>query len=189
MASKGSGVADVARIFAKGSDDEKVMIKEMDQFVQEHGLDPLDQWQAPARSKNSFLHELAELKCFDALQHAVKKHHLDGKIHRKSDGKSLLKILQEKNAPPEIVAYIEKFYEEKDPASNDENGDDKDDNPDDDNEPDAGPKTKMNIVWMDLEMTSIEKPEIMECAVIITDRNLKELARGMSTNTVLVNID
>ena len=38
----------------------------------------------------------------------------------------------------------------------------------------------MNIVWIDLEMTSIENPEILECAVIITDKDLRELERGKS---------
>jgi hypothetical protein len=36
----------------------------------------------------------------------------------------------------------------------------------------------MNIVWLDLEMTSLENPEILECAVIITDKNLKKLAKS-----------
>ncbi len=35
-----------------------------------------------------------------------------------------------------------------------------------------------NIVWLDLEMTSLEDPEILECAVIITDKNLNELVRS-----------
>jgi oligoribonuclease (3'-5' exoribonuclease) len=39
----------------------------------------------------------------------------------------------------------------------------------------------LNIVWMDLEMTSIENPEILECAVIITDKNLVELEKSKSS--------
>jgi hypothetical protein len=39
-------------------------------------------------------------------------------------------------------------------------------------------KKTMNIVWMDLEMTSLEDPDIMECAVIITDKDLHELDKG-----------
>lgn len=44
-----------------------------------------------------------------------------------------------------------------------------------------------NIAWVDLELTDLpevlfddenEKPEVLECAVIITDRNLVELGRG-----------
>ena len=51
----------------------------------------------------------------------------------------------------------------------------------------------LNIVWLDtgktdpylvgilsifLELTSLHDPHILECAVIITDRNLNELERG-----------
>lgn len=35
-----------------------------------------------------------------------------------------------------------------------------------------------NIVWLDLEMTSLEDPEILECAVIITDKDLNELVQS-----------
>jgi hypothetical protein len=46
--------------------------------------------------------------------------------------------------------------------------------------PDEDRERAMNIVWVDLEMTSIENPQILECAVIITDKDLKELERGKS---------
>jgi len=32
-----------------------------------------------------------------------------------------------------------------------------------------------NLVWMDLELTSLEDPHILECAVIITDKELNEI--------------
>ncbi len=35
-----------------------------------------------------------------------------------------------------------------------------------------------NIVWLDLEMTSLKDPEILECAIIITDKDLNELVRS-----------
>lgn len=35
-----------------------------------------------------------------------------------------------------------------------------------------------NLVWMDLELTSLENPEILECAVIITDKDLREIPKS-----------
>jgi len=42
----------------------------------------------------------------------------------------------------------------------------------------ADKEKSTNIVWLDLEMTSLEDPEILECAVIITDKDLNELVRS-----------
>jgi len=35
-----------------------------------------------------------------------------------------------------------------------------------------------NLIWLDLELTDLENPEILECAVIITDKELNEIARA-----------
>jgi len=46
---------------------------------------------------------------------------------------------------------------------------------------DQGQQHPMNIVWLDLEMTSLEHPQIIECGVIITDKDLRELERRRSS--------
>jgi hypothetical protein len=42
----------------------------------------------------------------------------------------------------------------------------------------------LNIVWIDLEFTSFENPQILECAVIITDKDLHEIQRSKIYKTL-----
>jgi ankyrin repeat protein len=34
-----------------------------------------------------------------------------------------------------------------------------------------------NMIWLDLELTDLEDPEVLECTVIITDKDLNEVRR------------
>lgn len=35
-----------------------------------------------------------------------------------------------------------------------------------------------NMIWLDLELTSLDDPEILECTVIITDKSLTEVKKA-----------
>jgi len=39
-------------------------------------------------------------------------------------------------------------------------------------------KKSHHLVWLDTELTSLEDPEILECAIIITDKDLKEIDKA-----------
>lgn len=32
-----------------------------------------------------------------------------------------------------------------------------------------------NMIWLDLELTELEDPEVLECTVIVTDKDLVEV--------------
>lgn len=179
------GPPDVASILEKGKADQQGMITDLDNFLQKNDPELLEKWQAPTKKKNPLLHQLVEMGCYDVLKHAVERYNINPKIYRTTDGLSLLKFMKKKKAPPELIDYFEKIIAAKRAESKDDDDDedsDGDDKATDPEESDTGDdKThKMNIVWMDLEMTSIDEPKVMECAVIITDRRLEELARGRS---------
>ncbi|CAF5218051.1 unnamed protein product, partial [Rotaria magnacalcarata] len=130
------------------------------------GIKKIEAWRNSVKTRNTLLHELVEKKCPNVIQYLLVEYNLDRTVHREADGKTPIELAQAKGYD-DIVDALGEFDENKSIAET----------PDDD-ESEPSKKNRMNIVWIDLEMTSIEHPKIMECAVIITDKNMNEIERG-----------
>ncbi|CAF3456712.1 unnamed protein product [Rotaria sp. Silwood1] len=147
-------------------DDQSLMINRFDKLIKKVGVDPIAEWRNPVNQKgNTLLHELVEKNCPDVIQHLARSHKLDIDVPRESDDKTPLDLAQFKDNE-DMVNLLDELNDEKITQQS----------PDGDVS-EVDKRKRLNIVWLDLEMTSIEDPKIMECAVIITDKYLRELER------------
>lgn len=154
-------------------EDQSALINQLDKLVQHFDIEAIQNWRnVRNNTKNTLIHELVERNCVDAVRHIVNKYHLDMYTHRESDGKNPIQVAQ-LEASEEMSDLLEELESSSVGTRTTEEVDEEDD---DDIDPEK--RKKLNMVWVDLEMTSLEDPKIMECAVIITDKNLNELARG-----------
>lgn len=161
---------EIEKLLSQHEDDESLMINKLEKLVGKVGTEKLSEWRnATNKSKNTLIHELVEKNCPNVIQFLVQKCKLDPNIHREIDGKTPLELAEAKENE-EIVRILEELRQNK--AAQQIL---------DDDEPDPETRSRTNIVWVDLEMTSIENPKIMECAVIITDKYLNELDRSKYT--------
>ena len=153
--------------------DQKNIIKQLTEVFREHGTRGIEAWHNPTDGKkNRLLHELVERDLPDVIHFVMKEYKLDINIRRDSDGHTpfqvasdkknfkMCNLLRELGAETVEVVDCSKLQavekEEK--------------------------ERSMNMVWIDLEFTSVEDPKILECAVIITDKNLNELAQSKSSS-------
>lgn len=178
MASSGFD-ADLGNFFNLKGQDQRKIIKELDRLIDQHDVEAVNRWRS-TKSKSTFLHRLVELDLFEVFEHAVMQYRMDPKIYRESDGLTALQILEKRGAAADLIARIEGAAGGGEAAYNVNNGEnDQDDEVESEDSNDGNEnKSKHNIVWVDLEMTSIEDPKVMECAVIITNKRLTELARS-----------
>ena len=146
---------------------ENTIIKELDDIIEEFGIDKVNSWRNLSnRTKNTLLHELVDKNYINVVRHVIIKYNLRTFFKRESDG-----------ATPIEVARLNQHWKMWDLLF--EFGDDKTLN--ETYEQFASKKQRdkmMNIVWMDLEFTSFDNPQILECAVIITDKDLNEIQRS-----------
>jgi len=159
---------ELLKILSISKANQQSIIKRLDDLVLEFGTINIKKWRNMSNKKNSFLHELVEKDMPEVIRHVIQKYKFDINVRRDSDGitpfhlastnedSDMCDLLQELGATETMTEDVSKW------------------SPDEDRE------RAMNIVWVDLEMTSIENPQILECAVIITDKDLKELERGKS---------
>lgn len=161
--------ADLSKILRLGKESEKKAIPQLEHIVTSHGTNAVNRWRNISDPKqNGLLHELVERRWLDALIQLLERFILDVSIRRGSDGCTPLQLatdqredaicdaLKKFGATEVLTEDVSKWFSEED-------------------------KEKLlNIAWVDLEMTSLDDPEIIECAVIITDKNLKPLKRGKS---------
>ena len=148
-------------------DDQSTLINQLDKLVQKFGIESVQNWRnIRNKSKNALIHELVERNLTDVVRHTVSQYYLNTHIHRESDGKNPIQLAQLESSE-EMLNLLDELENNPD-EYNDTN----------DDEIDVKNCNKLNMVWLDLEMTSLEDPKIMECAVIITDKYLNELARG-----------
>lgn len=143
-------------------------LKMLNEILREFGRATLEKWYDNKTSKkNSLLHELVEYEMTDAIRLVVTDYKFNINIKRVSDRITPLELAV-KHQKEEVVDLLIELGAETDrtAGSSTWRGDDEKLN-------------SMNIIWLDLEMTSLETPEIMECAVIITDPNLKPLETGI----------
>ena len=168
---------EMEKLLSQEEDSSESMIDKFKELIQKYGIEGIKEWRNLAdKTKNTIIHELADKNCIGIIQYLVCECHFDVNIHRESDGKTPLELAQQKGLH-DMICLLEDLSQNKMFLPT----------PDEDaSEPDY--RRKLNIVWIDLEMTSIEDPKIMECAVIITDKYLKSLAEGrVSTCTYSIN--
>lgn len=167
--SMGELQADLLKFLSAGRTDQKAIIERLGRFYSEYGSKMIQKWRNASNKKNSLLHEFVEREMSDVIQYLILDREFDKNIRRDSDGLTPFQLAQ-KNRSSSIVKVLLELGVEQ--IETDDVGSWMSD--------DGGEKA-MNIVWMDLEMTSIEDPEILECAVIITDKNLVELEKRKSS--------
>jgi hypothetical protein len=159
---------ELLKLLLMGKTNETNIIKRLDDLYRRFGCLQIEKWRHMTNNKNSLLHELVEKEMLEVVRHIVLEQHFDINIRRDSDGLTPLQLASE-NDNSEMCDLLKELG-----AKDIQTEDVSQWSPDEDRE------KSLNIVWLDLEMTSIEDPEILECAVIITDKDLNELAAGTS---------
>lgn len=142
------------------------VIKQLDQIYRKYGSMNIEKWRNMSNKKNSFLHELVEVEMIEVIRHIVLEQKFDIDLRRDSDGLTAYQLASQ-NKKAEICDVLEELGAQSIETV-------------DVNllSPDEEKIQSMNLIWLDLEFTSIEDPEIIECAVIITDKDLVELDRA-----------
>jgi hypothetical protein len=138
-------------------------IRHLDDLFRKYGTLNIQKWQYRSNNKNSLLHELVEREMDRIVKHIVEKYQLDVNVRRAIDGFTPYTLASIRQLP-HMCELLRELGADDAQAENAQQW-----------RTDEEKERAMNIVWLDLEMTSIEAPQIMECAVIITDANLKEL--------------
>lgn len=149
---------------------ETFIISQLDDLINEYGLLKVESWRNSLKqSKNPLLHELIDKQYYDVIRHLLSKYfHIKTSIKREIDGLTPFELAHRKENWKICDLFLE-FNDEKTFT--------------DTYEQFAMKKYRektMNIVWLDLELTSLINPKILECAVIITDKDLNELDRSIN---------
>lgn len=138
----------------------------LDLLVADYGVEAAKEWRGSTKHAHTLLHELVYKP--EAIEHAVAGLGFDMNLSRSSDGCTpmhlavwqkqyeTLEVLRKLGADSTIKnkygETVTELIRVRDSCS--------------------------NIVWLDLELASLDDPTILECAVIITNAQLEELGRG-----------
>ncbi len=160
---------ELLKILSISKTNQNSIIVRLDDLFRKFGTYNIEKWRNMSNKKNSLLHELVEKDMPDVIRHIIQEHKLDINIRRDSDGVTPFQLAS-KNEDSDMCDVLKELG-----AAEIQTEDVSKWSPDEDRE------KAMNIVWVDLEMTSIEDPQILECAVIITDKDLNELEKGKSS--------
>jgi hypothetical protein len=150
------------------SNRQSFIIKQLDELIKQYGILQIESWRNDR--KNSLLHELVDKHYYDAIQYLVSKYNFNTSIKREIDSLTPFELAH-LNQDWKMCNLLLEFSDDKTST--------------DTYEQFVLKKQKnkmMNIVWMDLEFTSFDNPKILECAVIITDKDLNELERSEYRN-------
>lgn len=146
--------------------EQKTMITDLRVLQQMYDVNIFKRWYNSTDVKgHRLIHELVSQQLDEVLDYALNASLLDIEARRDNDGLTALQ-LAEKRGYQEIKDILIKHNA----STTAERVDPHEWSLDHDRE------AELNIVWMDLEMTALEEPEILECAIIITDKNLVMLA-------------
>ncbi|CAF1241311.1 unnamed protein product [Adineta steineri] len=157
---------EIEKLFRISNKHQDSFIKRLDDLYRKFGTVSMEKWRNRTNNKNnSLLHELVEKDMPDVIEHVIREYKFDINIRRDKDGVTPLDLASV-NENSNICDLLERLG-----ATNVQREDVSKWSSDEEKE------KSMNIVWLDLEMTSIEDPHILECAVIITDKHLRELTR------------
>ncbi|CAF0766337.1 unnamed protein product [Adineta steineri] len=169
MASEATLADRIQFLLSMKSTDEQAIIEALDQLVKDFGVDEVQRWYQPqSKHKNLLIHEFVRMGLMKTIEHAVKDLGFNINAKRESDGNTSLhlarwykkpdvsELFQILGADITIVNNYGEVVEGLDQLK----------------------EKMMNIIWLDTELKSLDDPHILECAVIITDKHLKELERG-----------
>lgn len=136
--------------------DEDELVEALDEIIDKFGVGQVKAWRNLSNgTKNTLLHEFVEGNQREAVRHLIEKYEFRTFFTRESDNKTPLEVAEKQRNWPMRDLIIELGGENRPRKEN-----------------------HLNIVWMDLEFTSFDDPQILECAVIITDRNLQVIERS-----------
>ncbi|CAF0767591.1 unnamed protein product [Adineta steineri] len=145
---------------------ENNIIKELDEIFDEFNVRQVNSWRNLSnKTKNTLLHELVDKNYLEVVRHVISKYQLRTFFKRESDGLTPIDLAK-LNEDWDMWDLLIEFDDDKtiketyDQFAIKQQKD-----------------KMMNIVWMDLEFTSFQNPKILECAVIITDKDLNEIQR------------
>jgi ankyrin repeat protein len=160
--------SNLLRLLSKGKNKQDFIIEQIDKLILDSGLKQITKWRNSSNEKkNPLLHELVERELINVVSHVVEKYAFDVNLKRETDGITAFQVAFEKGdskmcdllkkigATEILVEDVSSWEKDKEKEK----------------------EQLMNIVWLDLEMTCFENPEILECAVIITDKDLNPLAQ------------
>ncbi|CAF1065690.1 unnamed protein product [Rotaria sordida] len=156
---------ELLKLLSLGDENQNSIIRRFDDLAKKYGTLNLEKWRNLSNNKNSLLHELVEKKLDDVIRHVLTECQFDVNVRRTSDGLTPLQVASA-NKDRFMCDLLKQFGATEIQTEDVSTW-----------LSDADKGKSMNIVWIDLEMTSIEEPEILECAVIITDKDLRELDR------------
>ncbi len=154
---------ELLKVIALGKSNQNSVIRRLEKLYEEFGSLNMQKWRNTSNKSNSLLHESVDREMPEVIQHLVEVRKFDIDVRRGSDGLTPLQLASE-NQNSEITALLVQLGAgdiQTEDVSTWLSDDDK--------------KKALNIVWVDLEMTSLEDPDIIECAVIITDKDLHVL--------------
>jgi ankyrin repeat protein len=161
---------ELLQLLLLGKENQKAIIRRLDQLIIDFGMTKIKSWRNFSnKKKNTLLHELVEMELIDVVRHFLTKYKFNVTIKRGLDGITPFQLAYQ-NQSMEMCHLLKKFGGDQMPTEDD-----------DASSMEADKEKKMNIVWLDLEMTSLDDPQILECAVIITDKDLNELERCKSS--------
>ncbi|CAF1342081.1 unnamed protein product [Didymodactylos carnosus] len=146
-------------ILLKIKDSEQEFKTKFDELVQKYSLDRIVQWE---NKKSNFIHELVLTWQLNLVKDLSERYNLNINLQHRKDlctpihlaswhkNVEMYELLRNLGADRTIK---NKYCE-------------------------LPGESILNIIWLDLELTSLHDPQILECAVIITDKDLNELERG-----------
>jgi ankyrin repeat protein len=150
----------------KNKDQESIGV-ELTTLIYEHGTRAFKRWyNTSCPKKNTLLHELVERNLDRVLIHMLDKLLFDINARRMSDGLTPFQLAKAAHND-NICKILQASSADMSPVQRN----------DDWLSADEKEIRRSNLVWCDLEFTSLKNPEILECAVIITDKDLREKAR------------
>jgi ankyrin repeat protein len=140
---------------------------ELNTLIAEYGTRALKRWyNTSCPKKNTLLHELVERNLDRVLILILDKSFFDINARRMSDGLTPFQLAKAAHND-NICKILQASSADMSPVQRN----------DDWLSADEKEIRRSNLVWCDLEFTSLKNPEILECAVIITDKDLREKAR------------
>ncbi|CAF1293544.1 unnamed protein product [Adineta steineri] len=156
---------EIEKLFRVSNKYQDSFIKRLDDLYRKFGTVSMEKWRNRSNKLNSLLHELVEKDMPDVIEHVIREHKFDINIRRDKDGVTPLDLasMNENSNMCDLLERLGATNVQREDVSKWSSDEEK--------------EKSMNIVWLDLEMTSIEDPHILECAVIITDKHLRELTR------------
>jgi len=156
--------------------DETYIIQQLDELIKQYGVGKIDSWRNMSKpTRNCLLHEFVLKQYYDVIRHMLSNYHFKSSIKRESDHLTPFELAFD-NGDWKMCDLLMEFCDDKLYSDSYEQFASK-----------IHRNKSMNLVWLDLEMTSLINPKILECAVIITDKDLNELGRRMFFVYLLMN--